>query len=316
MKSKLIRAGIFTAIIGALLLAHYIWLGSKPVVNNAARKAAGRNAALLANGATAYQAANIAGDKPVVVLVPDMVLNSAVWENTYSELSKNGMAVLRYDLFGSGFSARPKGAYDTEFFAAQLEALVNKVLPGRDLILIGLGDGAAVASAYAATHAGRVKKIVLIDAVGIDYNMPFRARMIKMPAVGRYFGRMLGGGLAKGLIADSFSTTPSPAVMSALESQIATRGYADALRSSFRHGKRQNSRQAFLSLAPQKIPTLIMWGLRDKITPFASMAELHKILTHAETAVFENSGHAPVIDEPDVVHRRLVQFLKSEKKKD
>ncbi len=310
MKSKLIRAGIFTAIIGALLLAHYIYLGSKPLVNNAARKGAGFSSALLANGATAYQAANIAGDKTVVVLVGDMVLNSAVWENTFNELTKTGMAVLRYDLFGSGYSARPRGAYDAEFFANQLESLANKVLPGRNLILVGLGDGGAIAAAYAAKQAQRVKKLILIDSVGIEHKAPLRARLMAVPAIGRYFGRMFGGGVAKSVIADSFSTTPAPAVLARLEAPAATKGYADALRASYRHWQRSNNRQPFLALAPKKIPTLIMWGLRDKITPHAGMAELHKILAHSETAVFENSGHAPVIDEPDIVHRRMLKFLK------
>lgn len=309
MKSKLIRAGVFFAIVGALLLAHYIWLGSKPVVSETARKGAGFSSAILPNGATAYQTANISVNKPVVVLVADMVLNSAVWDNTFNELSRATIPVMRYDLFGSGYSARPKGAYNADFFAAQLTNLTNKTLHGRDLILCGIGDGGAVVAAYAAANPGRVKKMVIIGSVGVGHEAPLRARLMALPAIGRYFGRMFGAGAAKSLVADSFSTTPAPAVLTRLETPAATKGFADALRSSFRHWKRSDNRQPFLAVAPKRIPTLILWGLHDKVTPHKGMAELHKILAHAETAVFENSGHAPVIDEPDVVHRRLLKFL-------
>lgn len=303
------RGGIFAAISLGILLAHYMYLGSKPILNEAARKGAGRSSALLSNGATAYEVANLEGDKPVVVLVPDLVLSSAVWENTFRELSKAKFPILRYDLFGSGFSARPKGHYDLQFFSGQLESLVNKILPGRDLILVGLGDGGAIATEYASTHAGRVEKLVLIDAVGSEYRTPFRARLMRIPAAGCYLGRLLGAGMAKSLIGDSFTTTPAQGMLNALNEQTGKKGFADALRSSFDHWKRVNDHRPYLAAAPKKIPTLIMWGLHDKITPHAGMAELHKILTHAETAVFENSGHAPVIDEPDIVHRRLLQFL-------
>ncbi|QYJ15540.1 2-succinyl-6-hydroxy-2, 4-cyclohexadiene-1-carboxylate synthase [Rubrobacter xylanophilus DSM 9941] len=90
--------------------------------------------------------------------VPDMRGDSEY----FGRLSRNGFTVYVYDQAGSGRSSRleePRG-YTLERDVADLEAIREQIGADR-LILIGHSYGGTLAAAYAASHPGRVSKMVL-----------------------------------------------------------------------------------------------------------------------------------------------------------
>jgi alpha-beta hydrolase superfamily lysophospholipase len=72
-------------------------------------------------------------DGRLVVLVHGFSVPSFVWDPTFEALVSRGFRVLRYDLYGRGFSDRPDTAYDRALYVEQLRELlaVEVVVAGR-----------------------------------------------------------------------------------------------------------------------------------------------------------------------------------------
>ena len=60
-----------------------------------------------------------------VVLVHGFSVPYYIWDPTFDGLVAAGFRVLRYDLFGRGWSDRPDARYDPNFFDEQLVQLLG-----------------------------------------------------------------------------------------------------------------------------------------------------------------------------------------------
>jgi len=76
--------------------------------------------------------------------------------------------VLLYDLRGHGLSGKPEAGYRLRDQVADLDALLGKLLPKRQVVLVGNSFGGLLALAYAAKHPGRVQGLALVDALAPD----------------------------------------------------------------------------------------------------------------------------------------------------
>jgi len=63
-------------------------------------------------------------DGNVLVLVPGLSVPFSTWERNAQPLAEAGYRVLRYEHYGRGFSDRPSGGYDLDFFVEQLVELL------------------------------------------------------------------------------------------------------------------------------------------------------------------------------------------------
>jgi len=53
-----------------------------------------------------------------------------------------------------------------------------------------------------------------------------------------------------------------------------------------------------------KQPTLIIWGRQDKLVPADHARILEGKLQRASTILFDNCGHIPQVEQPQLQHRR------------
>ncbi len=60
-----------------------------------------------------------------------------------------------------------------------------------------------------------------------------------------------------------------------------------------------------------KIPTLIVWGRNDRITPPEVAQEFKEHIENAQLVFLDRCGHSPPIEQPEVFSRLLRAFLKS-----
>jgi pimeloyl-ACP methyl ester carboxylesterase len=61
--------------------------------------------------------------------------------------------------------------------------------------------------------------------------------------------------------------------------------------------------------AIERIPSLIVWGDRDRIVPADQGRRVHEQVPHTELAVFRGAGHFPHRDDPARFVRTLDAFL-------
>jgi pimeloyl-ACP methyl ester carboxylesterase len=61
-----------------------------------------------------------------------------------------------------------------------------------------------------------------------------------------------------------------------------------------------------------KVPTLLIWGKNDKVTPPFVAEDFHKLIPNSELAFIDHCGHAPMMEVPNAFNEILEQFLKAQ----
>lgn len=59
------------------------------------------------------------------------------------------------------------------------------------------------------------------------------------------------------------------------------------------------------------IPTLLIWGLNDTITPPIVAHEFNRLIPTAELRFIDKCGHAPMMEHPDKFNRLVKEFINS-----
>lgn len=58
-----------------------------------------------------------------------------------------------------------------------------------------------------------------------------------------------------------------------------------------------------------KVPTLLIWGKQDNITPPFVGDQFHELIEDSELHFIDKCGHAPMMEEPEKFNKILAQFL-------
>ena len=153
----------------------------------------------------------------LAVCIHGMTLASYTFDDIAKQLAQVGFRVLRYDLFGRGFSsAPPSGApCTTRTYVSQLELLLQGLglwtEASRNGVLIGASLGGAIAAAFCAAHRDLFNQLLLIAPIGLPhFSLPTFARILDAPIVGAplsAFLRMCCSRVLRSYILDMFEDT-------------------------------------------------------------------------------------------------------------
>ena len=58
-----------------------------------------------------------------------------------------------------------------------------------------------------------------------------------------------------------------------------------------------------------KVPTLVVWGRQDRVLPLAHAHVAERSIPNASLQIFEECGHAPMIEKPDDFNRVVSEFV-------
>ena len=64
-------------------------------------------------------------------------------------------------------------------------------------------------------------------------------------------------------------------------------------------------------LPKMKLPTCIIWGKNDNVTPPEVADEFHKLLADSDLFWIDKCGHAPMMEQPDQFNELLIDWLSS-----
>src|SRR5574338_230364 len=101
----------------------------------------------LSDGFTHYELRNPEVEE-TVVLVHGFSTPYFIYDPTFAFLAQSGFRVLRYDLFGRGFSDRPDTDYKIELFVRQLIDLLNALHLTSPVTLVGLSMGGPISATF------------------------------------------------------------------------------------------------------------------------------------------------------------------------
>lgn len=245
------------------------YLGETKDLNDDARKSARGSFIQLADGITHYELSNPEKEN-TIILVHGFSVPYFIYDPTFEFLTESGFRVLRYDLFGRGFSDRPDSRYNIDLFVKQLGNLLDELRSTRPVNLVGLSTGGPITAAFTARFPRQVNKLVLIDPVGakpIDSTLTLK--VAKIPIVGEIIlGRFGSASMVKNAASDLFDPALAEDFQSQYKVQMQYKGFMRAI-----------------LLTRAAMPNL----------------ELH---------VIENCGHIPHYEKPAEVNTILLDFLR------
>jgi pimeloyl-ACP methyl ester carboxylesterase len=261
-------------------------------MNDVVRGAAPGCFAELPRGVTHYRWIGPA-DGSVAVCVHGLTSPSIVWEALARGLARRGYRVLTYDLYGRGFSDRPRGRQDAAFFTSQLEQLLQHQKVRGSITLLGYSMGGAIATRFAAAHPGRIAQLVLIAPAGMGLARGRLLRFIvETPVLGDWLMLALyPGRLRKGLKAERRRPDYREEVATAQGAELNRRGFVPAVLSSLRGILAETQEAAHRLLHESGIPILAIWGAQDDVIPSSAIGTLALWSRDARHAVVEGAGH-------------------------
>jgi pimeloyl-ACP methyl ester carboxylesterase len=248
-------------------------------------------------------------DVRTVVLVHGFSVPYYIWDPTVDALVAAGFRVLRYDLYGRGYSDRPDVTYDADLYDRQLLGLIEGLGIAGPVDLAGLSMGGPIVVTFADRHPERARALVLVDSAYHGARSP--DLFTGTPYLGEFFMTVsTAPSLPRSQLADFYNPSRFPDWPDKYRVQMQYKGFRRALLSTLRHFAARDVEGEFARVGKSGRPVLVVWGEADATVPVAVTKEILKAIPHAELHVIEEAAHLPHYERPEVVNPILIEFLK------
>jgi pimeloyl-ACP methyl ester carboxylesterase len=237
------------------------------------------------------------GAGPAVLFIHPWSANRTFWERQAQAL-RDRHTVITVDVRGHGESSHPRTGYSMGTLVGDLEHLVRALGVAR-IAVVGWSMGGFLAQELALRLGDRVTALGLIatSAGGSSKAKEVDEAKAGIAADFRGFVRELAKRLFKdGAEAPLYAWTVSQ--LQKTPPHVAAACFETLVAADFR--KR---------LKELKVPTTVVHGKKDALTPLAEAEALAKAIKGAKLVVCDASGHAPPFEEPDKVNQTLGELL-------
>ena len=247
----------------------------------------------------------------LVILIHGISAHYFLWDDLCPSLRKDGFRVLRYDLYGRGFSDRPDFIYDEKLFDRQLLELLSVLEIKEPVDLVGSNMGGAIAVIFAARYPEKVRKIVLINPAGFPFNLPLAGHIVRLPVVGDYLTYAFGNALIRKSLKDYFYKLDRfPQFFEKYNEQTKYIGFKRAILSTLRNFDLDDQKASYEAVGKQKHQVMLIWGMEDRIYPIGNSEKVREAIPVTEFHALDGTGHTPNYEAPERVNPLIVEFLK------
>lgn len=255
-----------------------------------------------------------AGDGPPVVFLHGIADSAQTWQWVMRNLTP------RYRLIapsfpGFGQSDKPAVAYSPELFTRFTLVLLDALGLER-ACLVGNSLGGLVALRLALSEPARVSALALIGSAGLGRAVSLSMRLLSLPGMRnmavRWFGTPLGAQLWVSQLEALLIAGSSPSGWRERMHRMArTPGFLEAVAATTASGiNLRGQREVLLGqLSKLTVPTLILWGERDRIVPVRHARAAVERLVQGRLEILPDCGHLPQVEKPDQVADLLGDFL-------
>ncbi len=242
---------------------------------------------------------------------------SGCWQNWLENLphfAAAGRRCVALDLPGFGASPVPSWDIGMDGYARLLEQFCERLeLGGATVVGNSMGGLVAVELALAAPRA--LRGLVLVSAAGIINTWRPQERAVATawawrrlaPAFADRGRQIVARARLRRAVLGSIVRYPDRLDDDLLVEQVvnglhAADGFEAALADAIRTDLRDR-------LVEIETPTMIVWGLSDRVVPVAAAASYHRRIPHSRLEVFERTGHVPQLERPLRFNAVLEEFL-------
>ena len=259
-----------------------------------------------------------AGTGPALLLIHGIGGSSNVWREVMPALAER-YTVIAPDLMGHGQSAGQAGDYSLGAFASNMRDLV-RMLGVERVSAVGQSFGGGVALQLAYQHPECCERLVLVDSGGLGREVNWILRLLTLPGseyllpvvapsfareIGNFLGRVLrGGGVRMDQVGEMWAAYAS------LTEPANRDAFVRTVRAVIDTGGQSVSTADRLYLA-ELVPTLIVWGERDRIIPVSHAYAAHEAIPGSRLEIIEGVGHFPQVEAADRFLDILVDFIET-----
>jgi pimeloyl-ACP methyl ester carboxylesterase len=251
------------------------------------------------------------------VLVHGLAGSSTTWKYVMPVLAER-FTVIAPDLLGHGESAKPRGDYSLGAYASGIRDLMVALDVDRaSFVGHSLGGGVAMQLAY--QFPERCERLALVASGGLGKEVNLLLRAVSLPGsefvlplvLAPWFreraediGNMLrrGGWRPGGTLAEVWRSYTT----------LTTRGgqhaFVHTVRSVIDPVGQRVSAHDRLYLA-RAVPTLIVWGDRDRVIPVSHAHLAHEAMPGSRLEICEGAGHFLPFEDAVWFNRVLLDFL-------
>ena len=290
-----------------------LFIGEHLILDARVRESLPGRTAWFTDGVTYYECSGPERGTPVI-LIHGFSVPNFIWDRNFSVLADAGFRIVRYDLFGRGYSDRPRIAYDKALFVRQLADLMD-ALKIEQTDLISLSMGGPIAAEFAYRFPKRVRKLVFIDPAGFDLELPFAVKLLNVPVLGEIMLGLLGLLGTRTLLETMLNDFYSPAqeakdyFIPRYQEQMKYYGFKRAILSSLRSGMLGEDLELFRRVGELGKRVMLIWGREDQTVPFKHSATFMRQVPNAEFHSIDNAKHIPHFEHPDLVNPLIINFL-------
>ena len=251
-------------------------------------------------------AVDVRGQGPAVLFIHGYPLDHSIWDYPMAHLE--GWMRIAPDLRGMGQSDAPDLGYSMATYADDLLALLNTLGVER-AVLCGLSMGGYVAFEMLRRARERVRGLVLMDTRSEADTADLRRARDASAAQAREGGSaaiaaaMLPKMLAAGVAADN------PALVDRVRRMMEATPVAGILGAITALRDRPDSTPLLSALGD--IPTLVVVGEEDQITPRQGAQQMADAIPGSRLAVVPAAGHLTPMERPEAATALLADFLTS-----
>ena len=244
-------------------------------------------------------------DDPVpIVLLHGTSASLHTWQGWAGAL-RGQRRVIRFDLPGFGLTGpHPQDDYSMAAYVRVVAGVLDRLGVQR-VVVAGNSLGGQVAWEFAHAHPQRVDRLVLVDAAGFAMaprDVPLGFRIARVAALRPLMQHTLPRGMVqqslRNVYGDPSRVTP----------ELVDLYYDMALRAGNRRAlglrmdrivvEQGQADAAAARIAALKLPTLILWGGRDRLIPPDNAQRFAQGIAGSQLVMFDDLGHVPQEEAP------------------
>lgn len=245
------------------------------------------------------------GQGSPLVFVHGFPLNHALF-NAQIPVFADEHRVIAPDLRGFGSSVETEGTVSMEDFADDLAAILDFLDVKEPVVLCGLSMGGYIAWQFVRKYRPRLRGLVLCDtrasadAPDVVENRLKLAKMVTERGTQPVVEAMLPKAVGAKTLADR------PEVLDAVRGMILTSDPSGVAAAS----RGMANRPDMTALLPAiDLPTLVVVGADDALTPVDEMRDMAAAIRGAQFKVVPEAGHLAPLENPVVFNAVLAEFL-------
>jgi pimeloyl-ACP methyl ester carboxylesterase len=249
-------------------------------------------------------AVTVSGEGPTVVLAHCWTGGREVWAPVAHQLLRDGHRVVLYDQRGHGSSTVGRLGCTIEQLGGDLRAVLEHV-DGRDAVLAGHSMGGMTVQALATWHPEvveeRAKAIVLVataaSGLGRGSGDAAAARAVGARVVDRALRSPVGHALVRGSVGQAVrrhDLVTTRDLFVACSGEVRSQWLEAMLSMDLRGG-----------IAGIGVPTTVLVGTHDRLTPPSRADELVSAIPGAQLQVLEGRGHMLPLEAPHEVAKAI-----------